>query len=223
MIAIIAAMDEEVNAFRDLMTDCHLDDNGLYLGKIKNKEVVLAKSGVGKVEAAITVTRLYYLYDLSLIINIGSAGALKDNIAIGDVVIGSDIAFHDVEVHDWPKGFEQDVTCYHCDKALLAKVKEIKTDLNCHYGPMVSGDAFVCKDDQVEKILKEFPEALCVEMEAASIAKTATYFKLPFLIFRSISDITIKEGNEVDFDIFLMAASKNSASFTAKIIKELDI
>lgn len=223
MIAIIAAMDEEVNAFKDLMTDCHIDDNGLYLGKIKNKEVVLAKSGVGKVEAAITVTRLYYLYDLSLIINIGSAGALKDNIAIGDVVIGSDIAFHDVEVPGWPKGFEQDVTCYHCDKALLAKVKEIKTDLNCHYGPMVSGDAFVCKDDQVEKILKEFPEALCVEMEAASIAKTATYFKLPFLIFRSISDITIKEGNEVDFDIFLVAASKNSASFTAKIIKELDI
>ncbi len=223
MIAIIAAMDVEVDAFKRLMSDVKIDKNGYIIGKLAKKDIVLAKSGVGKVGAAINTTKLALLYDIHLIINIGSAGSLSKDVRIGDVVIANDIAFHDIEVPDWPKGFNQSVTCYHTNRELLAKIKIVDTELKCHFGPMVSGDSFIMHKEQTDKILKEFPGVLCVEMESASIAQTATYFGIDFLILRSISDVTIEEGNEIDFDEFVGHAAINSANYTKKVIEELDL
>lgn len=223
MIAIIAAMDVEVNAFKILMTNIKEDDNHFFLGELSGVDVVLAKSGVGKVGASIITTSLINHYDIDLVINIGSAGGLKKGIQIGDIIIASDVAHHDIDIPGWPKGFNQYKTCFHANEALLKLVQNVKTDLKCHFGPMVSGDSFICKASQTTKIITEFPEALCVEMEASSVAQCANYFNVPFLILRSISDITIEDGNEVDFEKFVHTAAKNSADFCAKVIKEIKI
>lgn len=222
MIGIIAAMDIEVVAFKDIMDDAKQSEGGFWTGKIANHDVVLARSGVGKVGAAITTTSMIKIYSPKLIINIGSAGSLKNDVLIGDVVIASDVAFHDVEVPGWPKGFDQDKTCFHADKQLLLQLETLQHDHKYHIGPMVSGDSFIMHKSQTDKILKEFPQALCVEMEAAAVGQCASFFKLPFLILRAISDITIQDGNDVDFETFVQKAAVHSAEFTKKFITELD-
>ncbi len=222
MIAIIAAMDEEVEAFKVLMQDLREDEYGFYLGTIADKEVVLAKSGIGKVGAAIVTTRLIDFYHPKLIINIGCAGALKEDIAIGDIVVATKVAHHDIDVPDWPKSFEAENIAYTTALELIDIIKEIKDD-HVHVGPMVSGDSFICKASQTSDILKYFPQALCVEMEAAAVGQCATYFKVPFLILRAISDIAVVDGNEAVYEQFFKDAAINSARFTSDFIKRVNL
>lgn len=223
MIGIIAAMPVELEALKKRMTQCEELIHGpisFTKGLLSNKEVVLMQSGVGKVSTAIRVTVLIEQFKPELLINIGSAGSLKSDIRVGDVVIATKVAHHDIFVPGWPKGFDQDKTCYKADEKAIEVCKTLKTDLNCHFGPMTSGDSFICEVSQTDKILKEFPESLCVEMEANAVGQTATFYNIPFLILRSMSDVAIEEGNEVVFEEFVAVASEHSAAYCEAFVGE---
>lgn len=101
MIGIIGAMEEEVKALLDKTEDIHENkilDCVFYEGKIDNKQVVILQGGIGKVNSAICVTLLLTNYDIEYVINIGSAGGLKDYQNVGDVVISSHVSYHDVDL-----------------------------------------------------------------------------------------------------------------------------
>ena len=222
MIGIIAAMEEEIDALKSLMTEVKKDDVQnivFYKGKLEKEDIVLCQSGVGKVFATIATTVLIQNYHPTYIINIGSAGSLNLNIRVGSVVIPPIVAHHDCDVPGWPKGFEGSKRAYRADSHLIEIAKNIQ-DNHTYFVPMVSGDSFICEKSQTTKILKDFPEVGCCEMEGASIAQTATFFDVPFIIIRSISDVTLEDGNEVNFEEFLKVASVNSAVYCKKFIKE---
>ncbi len=222
MIAILAAMDIELEALKALMSDItykSIKSVEVIFGKLDGHDVILAKSGVGKVEAAIRTVIILEEFDVELLIDIGSSGSLKEEIGVGSVIIPSVLAYHDLDVPDWPKDFQDLRHVFHPDSRLLRIAERLGGD-DCHILPHVTGDAFIYRQDQWEKILKEYPSAASVEMEATAIANAATILDVPFIIIRAISDVVIKEGSEVVYDEFLQHAAERSAIFCKRFIKE---
>ena len=222
MVGIIAAMDVEIQALKKRMTCVYekvIKNIEFTTGKLSGVDVVLCKSGIGKVYAAISTTILIDEFKPDYLINIGSAGSLKSNIRVGSVVIPRVIAHHDCDVPGWPKGFDQDKRAYKADESLLNVAYKLKDD-NTYFDPMVSGDSFIYLKSQTTKILEDYNEAGCCEMEGASVAQTANFFNVPFIVIRSISDVTIEDGNEVSFEEFVVVAAENSAAYCEKFVME---
>ena len=195
MIGIIGAMEEEVAALKSEMADAKVTefasmtfykilDCVFYEGKIDNKQVVILQGGIGKVNSAICVTLLLTNYDIDYVINIGSAGGLKDYQNIGDVVISSHVAYHDVDLTAFgrPMGELPELPVFiPADENLVNKM-----NIHENVGLIVSGDQFIAQEGQVSKIKKDFPNALCSEMEASAIGHTCYKFGVPFIITRSL-------------------------------------
>ena len=183
MIGIIGAMEEEVKALLDKTEDIHENkilDCVFYEGKIDNKQVVILQGGIGKVNSAICVTLLLTNYDIDYVINIGSAGGLKDYQNIDLTAFGRPMG----ELPELP-------VFIPADENLVNKAKDILHKMNIHenVGLIVSGDQFIAQEGQVSKIKKDFPNALCSEMEASAIGHTCYKFGVPFIITRSLSDV----------------------------------
>lgn len=228
MIAIIAAMSQEVEAIIDRMKEVKKQDyyqTLFYSGILGNYPVVVMQSGVAKVAAAMSTTQLFEHFDVEGVINIGTAGGLMNNQNVLDIVISTHVAFHDLEVpgESWEKSFTNERFCYASDPYYVEKLKEIVSESKdtVWVGPMVTGDCFVCTRPQVMGIKKYFPEALCAEMEAASIASVCQYYQKPFVVIRSLSDVPGQDKIELTFDKYLQRASARSALWCEKAVSVL--
>ena len=211
-IAIIAAMQEEVDVIEELMSNIEIMkiyNLEILSGKINEKEVLLVKCGVGKVNSARTTQILIDRFDIEYIINVGVAGSLNDELDIGDIVIGKGLVQHDFDITAFghEKGYiNQYVGKYlesttnlinKCEKIINEDFKEIKTKI----GTIATGDIFCNSKDLKEEIAKEF-KADCIEMEGAAIAQVCKLCNTPFIVIRSISD-KANSSKEMEFDRFL--------------------
>jgi len=220
-IGIIAAMNEEVDAIKKIMTDISI--KGIYelefiIGKINEKEVVLVKCGVGKVNAARTTQILLNNFDIEYVINVGTAGSLNENIEIGDVVIGEKLVQHDFDITAGgrEKGYITDVGKYfYSDKNLIEKTKQtietMSENFNAFIGTIATGDIFV-QDVKVKDGVKSDFNADCAEMEGAAIAQVCTLDNVPFIVIRSISDKP-NGNNAIDFEKYLELACERYTKF----------
>jgi len=220
-IGIIAAMNEEVDAIKKIMTDISI--KGIYelefiIGKINEKEVVLVKCGVGKVNAARTTQILLNNFDIEYVINVGTAGSLNENIEIGDVVIGEKLVQHDFDITAGgrEKGYITDVGKYfYSDKNLIEKTKQtietMSENFNAFIGTIATGDIFV-QDVKVKDGIKSDFNADCAEMEGAAIAQVCTLDNVPFIVIRSISDKP-NGNNAIDFEKYLELACERYTKF----------
>lgn len=222
MIGIIVAEIEEMEAVKGIMEDVNSIDIynlKIYTGKINNKDSLLVRSGVGKVNSARVAQIITDKFDLSFIINIGSAGGLNEGLNIGDIVLGQTLVQHDFDVTAFgrEKGFIPETgKFFESDKNLLQKCKNIKIDnQKIVVGTIASGDMFLTDSTLKEKIKQDF-NATCVEMEGAAIAQVCALNKIPFIVIRSISDIP-NGKNEIDFNEYLELASKNCAKFIIQL------
>lgn len=222
MIGIIVAEIEEMEAVKGIMEDVNSIDIynlKIYTGKINNKDFLLVRSGVGKVNSARVAQIITDKFDLSFIINIGSAGGLNEGLNIGDIVLGETLVQHDFDVTAFgrEKGFIPETgEFFESDKNLLEKCKNIKIDnQKIVVGTIASGDMFLTDSTLKEKIQQDF-NATCVEMEGAAIAQVCALNKIPFIVIRSISDIP-NGKNEIDFNEYLELASKNCAEFISQL------
>lgn len=222
MIGIIVAEIEEMEAVKGIMEDVNSIDIynlKIYTGKINNKASLLVRSGVGKVNSARVAQIITDKFDLSFIINIGSAGGLNEGLNIGDIVLGQTLVQHDFDVTAFgrEKGFIPETgKFFESDKNLLQKCKNIKIDnQKIVVGTIASGDMFLTDSTLKEKIKQDF-NATCVEMEGAAIAQVCALNKIPFIVIRSISDIP-NGKNEIDFNEYLELASKNCAKFISEL------
>ena len=229
MIGIIGAMSEEVEALKTLMCVKKEEkklDFTYYTGLIANRECVLVQGGIGKVNAAISATLLFEKYPIDYLINIGSAGGLDLKQNVGDVVISNAITYHDVDVtafnYEYGQMAGQPQQFKPCT-SLMNICQQVLTTMNqtVHIGLIVSGDTFVSKQSHVDTILYHFPEAICVEMEAAAIAQVSTVYNTPFIIIRSLSDIFNKGENKIQFDEYIQKASQASAKMCKRVIEQL--
>lgn len=230
MIGIIGAMKEEVDALKEHMTITEtkqIIDTTLYLGTIKNKEVVVMQGGIGKVNATICCMILFEQYPtVDTIINIGSAGGLKSTQNVGDVIISSGVIHHDVDVTAFGRALGEvpDMPlCFKADEELINITRNIVDNmhLTSHLGIIVSGDQFIATKERVSYIQTHFPDALCAEMEAAAIAQTCYKLNKRFIIIRSLSDVFGKGDSSIQFDEYLAKASAASATMCVALVLQL--
>jgi adenosylhomocysteine nucleosidase len=229
-IGIIGAMDEEVALLKEVYQCTEVFEEGgsvFHLGKQGAFRIVLMKSGIGKVNAAIGTTLLISRYNPLCIINTGSAGAVSKDLNVGDVVISSDVVHHDVDVtpFGYVKGqVPQMPEAYIPHKALVDMAHESAKKLGhltVQKGTIATGDSFINDIKEVDRIRQDFPKAAAAEMEAAAIAQTCHQFKKAFVIIRSVSD-NADGSAAISFDEFLKTAADNSAHLVQGIVAELE-
>ena len=202
-IAIIGAMECEIFAVKKELSELKEQiyaDLKIFNGTINNKYIILAQSGVGKVNAALNTQYIIDTYKPDIIINTGVAGGISDGLTIGDIVIGTYLVQHDfdVTVLGYAKGYmctgiEKDKpTKYYCDKELVEKfqscLEQNMSKQKIHLGIIASGDKFI-SGKEIKKEINEYFGAIAVEMEGCAIAQVATRNKIPFVVTRAISDL----------------------------------
>ena len=169
MIGIIVAMNCELEAIRKLLKNEKETDyfgQKYFSGKVSGKEVTMVEGGIGKVAAAITCTRLIEHFDCEKIINIGTAGGIKEYENVLDMVVADRMTYHDwvsETINNVTSSFDNSVYVFYSDKKMMEKAREAAEDLDeyrAYIGNIVSGDAFISMPYQVEYIQSHFPEAL---------------------------------------------------------------
>ncbi|AVQ33031.1 5'-methylthioadenosine/S-adenosylhomocysteine nucleosidase [Staphylococcus muscae] len=228
MIGIIGAMEEEVEILKQQLTELEetqIAHTRFYKGILDGNEVVLLQSGIGKVNVAISTALLIDRFNPDYVINTGSAGGLQPGLMLGDVVISTQVGYHDADARTF--GYEMGQipgmpAAYNADDYLIGKVKQVLQTMDqvAMEGLIVSGDSFIGTEAQRETILKHFPYAIASEMEAAAIAQTCYQFGKPFIVTRAISDLADGEAS-MTFDEFLKVASKSSSKMVQALVKEL--
>lgn len=226
-IGIIGAMDEEVALLLENMTDTKESTiaNCLFIeGKLVDKDVVLLKSGIGKVNAAMATTILQERFAPDYVINTGSAGGFSETLNVGDIVISSEVTHHDVDVTAFDYAYGQvpgmpemfTANQLLIDKAVAAtKALEMPSAV----GIIATGDSFMDDPERVEFVKEKFPEMIAAEMEAAAVAQVCHQYGKPFIIIRSLSDIAGKEST-ITFETFLVQAAKNATTLIIEMIKQ---
>lgn len=206
-VAIIGAMDDEINEIRNNLNyskTIKKNDFIITKGVLGNNNIVLAKSGVGKVAASTTTQFIIDNFKPIYIINTGIAGSLTSDLKTGDIIIGKNLVQHDFDVTAFgnPKGYIDNgiepnkPTIFHSDEKLVEKFKKelnLNQNKNIKLCTIATGDIFVNQEKQKQVIRDEF-NANAIDMESAAIAQTAQRNNVPFIIIRTISD---SESNSV--------------------------
>ncbi|MBL1230925.1 5'-methylthioadenosine/adenosylhomocysteine nucleosidase [Enterococcus sp. BWB1-3] len=227
-IGIIGAMEQEIEALKEVLTEKRSWERAgavFISGSLGNHEVIVVRSGIGKVLSAVTTVLLIHQYGVNMVINTGSAGGIGHGLAVGDIVIADKLAYFDVDVtgFGYKKGQLPGMPLYYeCSSYLKAEMKKAveKVGLPVRNGLIVTGDSFIDSKEKIESIVSDFPDALACEMEGASIAQAATQFNIPFLVVRAISDTADHEATQ-SFDDFIEDAGKKSAEMVIVFIKHL--
>lgn len=225
---IIAAMPQELKILVEQLQDkveVTVLGRTYYQGQIGQHEVVLVQSGIGKVMSAMSVAILADHFAVDAIVNTGSAGAVADGIAIGDVVVATHLAYHDVDVTAFGYAYGQmagQELYYPADQALLEKLTSVlaEQEMTSHQGLIVTGDSFIAGQDKIAKIKQHFPEVLAVEMEGAAIAQAAVNTGKPFLVIRAMSDTAQGDAN-ITFDEFIIQAGERSAQTLIAFLEQV--
>ena len=228
-IGIIAAMPEELKLLVEHleMAEKHQRlGHVYYTGRIKHHEVVLVESGIGKVMSAMSVAVLVNDFEVTAVINTGSAGAVASGLEIGDVVVADRLVYHDVDVtafgYDYGQMARQPLY-YEASRYLVEEMKVVleKTQQTSRVGLIATGDSFIAGQDKIDQIKAHFPDVLAVEMEGAAIAQAAHSLGLPFMVIRAMSDTASHEAN-ITFDEFILEAGKRSAETLIQLLNNLD-
>ncbi len=214
---VICAMDEELAILKDSLENSQrkeISGTQFFSGEINNQPVVLVKSGIGKVAAGINTAVLIDEFKVDAVINSGSAGGIGQGLKVGDIVISTQTAYHDVDVT--PAGYKigQLPDCPQIFQASPTLVDGIskaakKSGLLTHQGLIVSGDQFIADKKKIAIIKKNFPDALACEMEGAAVGQVAYMKKTPYVVIRAMSDVGDENANQ-SFDEFIVEAGKRS-------------
>lgn len=230
MIGIIGAMAEEVAAFKSAMSNIStisIAGVEFHTGQLNQVNVVLAQSGIGKVNAALTTSLLCNQFAPSAMINTGSAGGFNEQQQVGDIIISVDVLHHDVDVTAFGYALGQVPgmpNTFSAAQALvdIAHQALTKLELTAHKGQIASGDKFMTHHDHIRIVREGFPNLDAVEMEAAAIAQVCHRFDIPFVVVRALSDIAGKES-PMSFEQFLPLAAANAAKLIVEMLPQVAI
>lgn len=228
-IGLIAAMDEELDI---LLKDAIVEKKetkaqmNFIVGKLYDKEVVIVRCGIGKVNSAICTQILIDDYDVKALINVGIAGGIGENIVPGDVVIADDLVQHDVDAVAFGYKLGEiprlDTIHFECDKKLVELAANACNNIEDHnnfVGRIATGDQFIASGEKIDLIIENFGAIAC-EMEGGSIAQVAYLNNIPFVVIRSISD-NANSGAHMDYEKFQDIAIKNSSTIIKNMFSSL--
>ena len=225
-IGVIGPTEREIAPFISKIFNKKLTEHAMlkfYSGVYEGVEVVSVFCGVCKVNAAIATQLLIDKFEITHIVLTGVAGALNKQLEIGDIVISSEVAYHDVahgiltEYHPWMEDiyFRADVELLKLCENI---VKSLLTPSDCHIGRIITGEAFIT-DNERGSLIKNF-NPLCVDMESASVAHTCYVNNIPFIVIRSMSDDADENGSEL-FENNIEMAALNSIKLVERLIKKI--
>ena len=231
---IIGAMEPEVAILKAKLTKATTTEHAgycFYQGQLNGTEVVIVQSGIGKVAAALATAILIDKFQPDYVVNTGSAGGFEQSLKVGDMVISSEVRYHDVDVTAFgyeigqlpanPAAYIPHPVLVAAAKTSIAQLKDTDgNDIQTLIGLITTGDTFMTKDDDIAKARANFPTMVAVEMEGAAIAHTCHQFKIPFVVIRSMSDIAGKES-PTSFEAYLATASVNSSQLVMNMLDAL--
>ena len=178
------------------------------VGRIGANEVVLAETGIGKVNAAIGAVELIHEFRPDCLVSTGVAGGIDASLRVMDVVVATEVAYHDVDcgtgnvrgqVQGLPPRFAG-------GPRLVAAAQRAAEGLGATarvaFGLVCSGDQFISDRAALDAIKDAFPDGLAVEMESGALAQTCFLHGIPFLGFRIVSDTPGVEGHVEQYKDF---------------------
>lgn len=230
IIGIIGAMEEEVSLLKEAMDVKEFVEYAsmsFFKGNLCGKDVVIVKSGIGKVNAGICAQILVDKFNVDVLINTGIAGSLDAAIDIGDMVISTDLVEHDMDASIFGDAIGQiprmDTFSFPADPVLVEKAKaanaEANPDIKTFTGRVVSGDQFVSSKEVKEKLVANF-QAKCTEMEGAAIAHAAYLNKVSCVIIRAISDKADNSAS-MDYPTFEKKAIEHSVRLVQNLLPRI--
>lgn len=231
-VGIIGAMDVEVELLRERLLDQEVTSAlgmDFVEGRLGEKDVVVVKCGVGKVNAAVCVQALVDRFGVTHLVNTGIAGSLDpEGLDVGDLVVATDCVQHDFSVA--PLGYApglvpgrervEFVADARMREVALATAAEVASDVRVVAGRVASGDQFVSAEADRARIVSMFG-AVCCEMEGAAIAQVATLNGVPFAVVRAISDKPGAQDQTVTYAQFEQAAAHHCARIVAHMVAAL--
>lgn len=215
-IGIIVAMDKELQQLQHLFND---------------GDVIVKKCGIGKVNAALGAAEMIDQHHPDVIISSGCAGGNGDDVNIQDVVVSTELVYHDVycgeaighsvygQVQGLPERFKADPMLL--DKASRLSLLTSQLSINIHPGLIATGDWFVDSKDKMREIIGHFPEAKAIDMESAAIAQTCYLRHVPFISFRVISDIPLRDTDASQYHDFWNTIAEHSFQITKTFVESL--
>ena len=225
MIAVIIATERELRAMREVLTDEKTETGAagrvFYRGRCGRNDVVVTRSGSGKVNAAICAQEMIDTYHPTAVINAGAAGALAPDLHVLEVVIARDLLQHDIDTSFFgdPLGWIDGIPTPEvpADENVLSALAAAceASGLTYREGRVLTGDGFISSDAKKAWLAETF-DGTCVEMEGAAVAQTCWLNKVPFGIIRAISDGS-GDGNVMEYEEFALRAARNAAAVVSNL------
>ena len=218
-------MDKELRQLRQLFS---------------SDDVRVEKCGIGKVNAALGAQRMINEFHPDCIISSGCAGGNGDDINVQDVVVSSELCYHDVycgtaidnttqfgQVQGLPVRFQADNFLLSRAEQMRNELLEMRNDSTTqssfliHTGLIVTGDWFVDSKEKMRSIIAQFPDAKAVDMESCAIAQTCYLNHVPFISFRVISDIPLRDTDASQYHDFWNTIADHSFQVTKTFVERL--
>lgn len=222
-------MDKEFVQLKTLLDEAHTECRNFkdfVIGRLDDAEIIMQQCGIGKVNSTIGAVEMIDGYHPDLLISTGVAGGADATLNPLDVVVARECAYHDAycgteveygQIMGMPARFKSPEDLV--DKAL--RLNERGTGFKVKSGLTVSGEWFVDSREKMMEILKRFPEATAVDMESCSIAQTCHIYKTPFISFRIISDVPLKDEGGAQYYDFWSRMAEGSFEITRAFLKEI--
>ena len=227
-IGLIVAMDKEFAQLRTLLDEAYTEQHNhkdFVIGTLEGTTVILQQCGIGKVNSAIGAVEMIDCYHPDLLISTGVAGGADISLNPLDVVVASSCAYHDAycgqevaygQIIGMPPRFKAPASLV--EKALALRAPE---GVKIKSGLTVSGEWFVDSREKMAAILERFPEAVAVDMESCAIAQTCLIYKTPFISFRIISDVPLKDNHSAQYFDFWNRMAEGSFETTREFLKAI--
>src|SRR5476651_470439 len=240
--AILGAFPPEVALIHDRILqkkESVFQNTRFTTGLLNGRRVVLAQTGMGKVNAAITTALLIEHFNPREVVFTGIAGGVDPELSPGDLVIVSLVAYHDygtltpdsmlLRSTRNPVSMQENPIYFPSTPSLVSLAQQVSGKLVLHKigdrspkiitGTIVTGDVFV-SSRKATQYMHQKMNAEATEMEGAAIAQTCWQQKVPFVVIRSLSD---DAGNKASADVasFYKIAAENSAALVMAMVAKL--
>ncbi len=219
-------MEKELNQLKTLLSDIQTKNyhgKRFVLGKIAHHDIIIQQCGIGKVNSTIGAVEMIRTYHPELVISTGVAGGADVTMSPMEVVVGTDYVYHDLycgseveygQIPGMPAAFTS-------DRKFINKALGLDTNVKIHSGRIVTGDWFVDTKEKMREILSHFPDAKAVDMESCSIAQTCYVYGTPFISFRIISDVPLKDEKASQYFDFWSRLANDSFEVTKRYLEAL--
>ena len=195
------------------------------LQALNNNDIIVEKTGIGKVNAAVNATQSILKHKPDLVVSSGCAGGASTELNVMDVVVGSKVVYHDVYccLGEGEKyGQIQGMPLYYGAQENLVEIARSLTYSHAiHAGLIASGDWFVDTLSKINEITAHFPDTIAIDMESAALAQTCHIMGVPFISFRVISDVPAKGNDLSDYNNFWDTVSDSSFAITKQFLDKV--